>query len=274
MKIHYLLVLVALIAVPLFAGQISLGPQNNATRAEPVKPVLERASDTLKYDTEGFNDGLGLYSSTGQTTPSGDTTWGFAFYFILSEFGLENKKAVSVLLNFFTVKHPEYDFRLYVWNNEGSILSPQSQGTPLYKNPEAKLPAEKTWEAYDLSAEDIALPDTFWVGVCNNHFAASTADTDWYLAMNTTQSDEHGFCDDPDDAIEWFPMADLSRNHPYAVRVVVEDNATPVFEKNILTNTGTLFYAPTVSSGNIAIELSLTEATNVDVSVYDAMGKQ
>jgi hypothetical protein len=149
----------------------------------------------------------------------------------LSEFGLENKKVNSILLNFFTVKHPEYDFRLYVWNNEGSSLIPQSQGTPLYKNPTAKLPAEKVWEAYDLSAENIALPDTFWIGVCNNHFASSTADTDWYLAMNTTQSDDHGFCDDPDDAIGWFPMADLSRNHPYGVRVVVEDIGTPVIEK-------------------------------------------
>ena len=73
MKIRYLLV--ALIAVPLIAGHISVAPENNASRAEPVQPVFERASDTLKYDTEGFNDGLGLYSSTGQTTPSGDTTW-------------------------------------------------------------------------------------------------------------------------------------------------------------------------------------------------------
>ena len=67
MKIHYLLV--ALIAVPLFAGHISVAPENNVSRAEPAQPFIERASDTLKYDTEGFNDGLGLYSSSGQTTP-------------------------------------------------------------------------------------------------------------------------------------------------------------------------------------------------------------
>ena len=67
MKIRHLLV--ALISIPLFAGQISIAPVDNASHAKPAHPFSERLGDTLKYDTEGFNDGLGLYSSSGQTTP-------------------------------------------------------------------------------------------------------------------------------------------------------------------------------------------------------------
>ncbi len=214
MKMRYLLLLA--VAIPLIAGTATF---------DETTPVLDRAAlhpsphsfrqgDTLKYDLGSFTGGLGI---TGTGSPSADQTIGFATYFVLSEFGITDPKKVgSILLHFSTLYGS--NFRLYVWDDAGGV--PNSHATHLYSNMTTSLGSPGTWTAYDLSADNVVLPDTFWVGICYN---VLTSPSDWYLSYDAATVDIHTYGNLSGGGGDWTPMSSYGYGYAYGVRVVVED---------------------------------------------------
>lgn len=270
MNVRYLLVVS--IVIPLFAGQMTNGVTNKNTEKEST--FLAGRSDTLKYDAGTFDDGLAWFTSSGQSDPHEDSTWGTATYFILSEFGQSNPaKLVSVSLCWYGFANPEYNFRLYVWNNNGSILEPRSQGPHLYRDLNAELhDVQYEFKEFDLSAQNIALPDTFWIGVCGNHFGPDAAGSDWSLAFDKSTDDSHTYCNDMDDEIEWFPASEWSFAFAYGVRVLVE-GGVGISKKQVLSYGSKAFNVSLGSKGRTDVRFSLLKDTKVTLSVYDAIGK-
>lgn len=269
MNVRYLLVVS--IVIPLFAGQMTNGVTNKNTEKEST--FLAGRGDTLKYDVGTFDDGLAWYTSSGQSDPHEDSTWGTATYFVLSEFGLSNVKLKSVSLCWYGFAHPEYNFRLYVWSNNGSALEPQSQGPHLYRDLNAELhDVQYEFKEFDLSAQNIALPDTFWIGVCGNHFGPDAANSDWSLAFDKSTVDDHTLCNDMDDDKEWFPASEWSFAFAYGVRVLVGD-PVDISKKHILAYNNNPFIASSLGNGKTNVQFSLLKDTKVTLSVYDAIGK-
>lgn len=261
-----------LLVILLFANPLTATLPTNRTEVE-IAPLVLGRSDTLLYDDGTFTGGLGFYTSTGVVNPEPDSNYGFGIYFILSQFGLANQKIVSILLYFGpTINHPEYNFRLYVWNNRGTTLYPQSEGPYLYRNQDAVLPPVETWGEFDLSASNITLPDTFWIGVNYNHLSTNTDDIDWYLAMNDGLTDNHMYLNDMDDAIGWVTAGTWGYGYPFGVRVVVED-AGNISERYVLTPGHEILRVPTIINGSIDIAFTLNKTTKVELSLYSALGR-
>ncbi|HEX7319065.1 MAG TPA: T9SS type A sorting domain-containing protein [bacterium] len=238
-----------------------------------VSLAMASRGDTLMYDDGTFDDGLGFYTSTGVVNPDPESAYGFADHFILSSFGLVNQKIVGIMLYFNLINDPSYDFRLYVWNNESGTLYPMHQGPHLYRDMNAVMPAAEVWSYFDLSDSSIVLPDTFWIGICYNHFVQGSG-SDWYLAFNTMLFDEHMYLNDMDDpGTGWVPASTWGYNFAYGVRVVTED-ITGVNERSVLMPAGRdIFKAPAIIRDKANVEFTLAVETPVKLTVLDVSGK-
>ncbi len=234
---------------------------------------LAMASDTLAYDDGTFDNGLGFYTTTGVVNPDPESAYGFADHFILSSFGLTNQKLVGIMLNFNQINDPSYGFRLYVWSNESGTLYPMHQGPHLYREMDAVLPAATVWGYFDLSDSNIVLPDTFWIGICYNHFVTGSG-SDWYLAFNSMIMDAHMYLNDMDDpGTGWVPGSTWGYNFAYGVRAVVED-ATGVVERSVLIPGGKeIFKASAIIHDKASVEFTLARETSVKLTVLDVSGK-
>jgi hypothetical protein len=269
MKIRQLLMLSMVVS---FAAAATY-PNGLAGTQKASVPQIASRGDTLMYDDGTFDDGLGFYTTTGVINPDPESAYGFADHFILSQFGLTNQKIVGIMLYFNSINDPSYNFRLYVWNNESGTLYPMHQGPHLYRDMNAALPAPLVWGYYDLSDSNIVLPDTFWIGICYNHFTTTTT-SDWYLAMNTMLIDGHMYLNDMDDpGTGWVPASTWGYNFAYGVRVVTED-VTGVSERSVLIPAGRIaFKAPAIARDKASIEFTLTGETPVKLTVLDVSGK-
>jgi|GEM_PF-1847292 len=238
MKIRYLLLLA--VVIPLIAGpatfEEAVPVENRSTLHSSRSPYSFRQGDTLKYDLGVFTGGLGI---TGTGSPSADQTIGFSTYFVLSEFGITDPKKVgSILLHFSTLYGT--DFRLYVWDDAGGV--PNSHATHLYSNMIAPLGTPGTWTAYDLSADNVVLPDTFWVGICYNVLSSPA---DWYMSYDAALVDIHTYGNLSGGGGDWTPMSTYGYGYAFGVRVVVEDTA------GIANDVGTVSYdSPTLVPEN------------------------
>ena len=270
MNVRFLLIVS--VVVPLFAGQVTNGVVNK--NAEKESTFHTGRGDTLKYDGGSFDDGLAWFTGNGITDPHEDSTFGTATYFILNEFGLSDVKLKSVSLCWYGFAHPEYNFRLYVWSNNGSILEPKSQGPHLYRDLEAELhDVQYEFKEFDLSDQNIELPDTFWIGVCGNHFGPDAQNSDWSIAFDRKTPDEHTLCNDMDDEVGWFPASDWSFAFAYGVRVLVEDPAD-ISKKHVLAYDNNSFSASLLSNGKTNVRFALLKNSKVTLSLYNIHGRQ
>jgi hypothetical protein len=110
-------------------------------------------------------------------------------------------------------------FRLFVWDNAGPGLQPNSHGTHLYSDLNVPLSAANTWGEFDIAASNVVVPDTFWIGLCYNVLSTPA---DWYISMNTTQTDNHTYINLNGGAGQWVDLGNYGYAHPYGVRVIVD----------------------------------------------------
>jgi hypothetical protein len=196
-----------------------IAPRETAPLA-PI-PFFPSRSETLSYDNGTFSAGLGIQG--GPSTPGADTTIGFATYFVLSEFGITDPRKVgAVRVQFSDISGTSY--RLYVWDNQGATLMPNSHGTHLYVDMGVALPAPDVWQEIDLSAQNIVLPDTFWIGIIYNEL---TVPSDWYLAREPAIPDTHTYASLSGIAGDWTPLANFGFGDVFAVNVIVEPVGGP-----------------------------------------------
>ncbi len=270
MNVRYLLV--ALIVIPLFAGQMTNGVTNKNTEKE--SPFFAKGGDTLKYDAGTFDDGLSWFTANGISDPHEDSTFGTGTYFILSEFGLTPPaKLINVSLAWYGFAKPEHNFRLYVWSNNGSTLEPKSQGPHLYRDLEAELhDVQYEFKEFDLSDQNIELPDTFWIGVCGNHFGPDAENADWSLSFDKGTADNHTLCNDMDDDIGWFPASDWNFAYTFGVRVLAED-PVDISKKHVLAYDNKSFTVSLLSNDKTNIRFSLSRSTKVTLSLFDTHGR-
>jgi hypothetical protein len=115
------------------------------------------------------------------------------------------------------------DFRLYIWRNvevPPGVLRPWSHYVEFpYCSLHVPLPSVQTWGTFDISAENVILPDTFWVGVCYNEITVGTAS--WFLGVNQNMSDNHTYINLNGGPSGWEPTSTYP--YPYGVRVIVEE---------------------------------------------------
>lgn len=273
MKKYSLLAVVAglVLSTSFAAADIS----SNGYGLSPVRPPnsFTQTGETLYYDPGAFDDGLGFYTGTGLEWPDPDSTYGFAYYFVLHEWSLVDQKVVGILDYFYTINDPQYGYRLYVWETHSGTLMPKSEGPHLYQDMNVAMSSPMVWNYHDLTSANVLLPDTFWIGVCYNHFVTSEG-SDWYLAFYNPSSDPHMFLNDMDDGTTgWVPASTWGFAHPYGVRVIVED-ATGVGEQHVLTPVFNSLNVATISKGKINVEFTLLNGGIVDLTLYDAMGRE
>ena len=264
--------LIISVVVTLCTSQILLGETSRSTAKGPAFSGL--SSDTLKYDVGKFDDGLAWFTTSGQTDPHEDSTWGTATYFVLSEFDVTKPaKLMSVSLCWYGFAKPEHNFRLYVWSNNGPALEPKSQGPHLYRDLEAEIHnVQYEFKEFDLSSQNIELPDTFWIGVCGNHFGTDAANADWSLAFDKGTDDNHTLCNDMDDTKEWFPASELSMAKAFGVRVLVEDNVG-ISNRRLLSYDRKSFAVSQLSKGHTTVRFTLVKDTKVSLALYDVNGR-
>jgi len=277
MKVRYLLLFG--IVIPLIAGQVSLveEPVSEVSDIMPVPQVVARG-ETLAYDDGNFTGSLGITTSGSPGTPAPDETYGFATYFILSDFGITQgtRKAGQIMIR----TGPVYgsDFRVYIWDNIAGTLQPNSHGTHLYSDMTAPLPPSGTWQSYDVSSYNIIIPETTWVSVCYNFLNTSPAD--WYLAYCGAVVDEHTFGNLSGTAGQWqtfgamgYPQYDRA----YGIRLVLEDTGGVVVH-NVGVQEVTSPPEGTVAAGDYDVIGRVrnygteTETFDVTADVYDTTG--
>jgi hypothetical protein len=222
MKKLFGLFLMSIILV--FASQIDLdivNPMSNIVQTE-LRPVIYPSPDeTLKYDHNAFDNGIGIYSSTTPSTPADWQTYGFATYFLLHEFAITTpRKAKGVMVNFNSIPSAT-DFRLYIWRN---VINPPGTLRPWsafvtfpYCSLHVAIPPAQTWGYWDLSSYNVLIPDTVWVGVCYNEIA--TGQASWYLACEQAYSDAHTYINLQGGPGNWSPP---TYANPYGVRLILE----------------------------------------------------
>ncbi|MBN2621447.1 T9SS type A sorting domain-containing protein, partial [candidate division WOR-3 bacterium] len=243
----------------------------NVTSMDPPSLPMQ-AGETLYYDPGAFDNGLGFYTGTGLEWPDPDSTYGFACYFVLHDWGLVDQRAIGIIDYFQTINAPQYDYRLYIWEGQPGVLLPKSEGPHLYQNMNVTMPSPSVWDYHDVSGQYIPLPDTFWVGVCYNHFPP--AESDWFLAFYSAITDPHMYLNDMDDGnTGWVPASTWGYNYPYGLRVVVED-ATGVNERHVLIPEINSLNVATISKGRINVEFTLLNPAQVNLTLYDAMGRK
>ena len=221
-----LCIFLLLLVIPIFAEDLGFVPVEPISRQgdleiielEPV-PFLPSPDETLQYDNGTFNNGLGLQ---GSGTPTTDQTFGFATYFVLSQFGITQPRKVHYVMMNWNLYNTATNFRLYVWSNTPGSLQPISHGTHLYSNLATTLPPVQTWGSWDLSSDSVVLPDTFWIGLCYNEL---TTPASWYVSMNTGLADVHTYGNLSGTAGSWVAMGSYGYAYAYGVRVVVEEIA-------------------------------------------------
>ncbi len=221
--------LLVLITIPVFAGQIMLdlsGPVSKSLspRFMEASPALFAPSpdETLKYDHDAFDNGIGIYSSGSPFIPTVNQAYGFATYFILHTLGLtKHYKVKSLMVNFNNVT-TAIDFRLYVWRNvinPPGTLRPWSHYTTFpYDSLHIPIPPSQTWGEWDISSEHVVLRDTAWIGVTYNEIAVGSAS--WYLACETGYSDLHTYINLNGGPGGWV-LSDYP--NPFGVRAIIEE---------------------------------------------------
>jgi hypothetical protein len=223
MKKYVLLIIVVI--TPVFAGQVvaDLAESVSSTEIIGEMPVSFTPSrgETLKYDNGVFNNGIGIHGPA--SIPLDWQTYGWATYFVLHEFGITTTTKVSALMVYPWNIITATDFRLYVWRNvevPPGILRPWSHFVEFpYCSLHVPLPPAQTWGTFDISSENVILPDTFWVGVCYNEITDPNAS--WYLGVNQNLSDNHTYVNLGGGPSAWEPTSDFP--YPYGVRVIVEE---------------------------------------------------
>lgn len=234
-KILMLTMCLALIPM-LFAGKATFEPETSTAteqlqrdQSQPVtdmapikaRPFTPARGETLYYGDGTFDGSLGITGAG--TVPGPDETFGFATYFVLSDFGITDPRKVGTILLQYGVVNGT-DYRLYVWDDAGTV--PNSHGTHLYVDMAVPLPAPDVWQEIDLSALDIVLPDSFWIGICYNYMSAGTP-SDWYLSYNSAIADPHTFGNLGGTAADWTWLGNFGYGFAFGVRVVVEETGGP-----------------------------------------------
>ena len=235
-KILMLTMCLALIPM-LFAGKATFEPETSTAteqlqrdQSQPVtdmapmrpRPFTPARGETLYYGDGTFNGSLGITGAG--TVPGPDETFGFATYFVLSDFGITDPRKVGTILLQFGVLNGT-DYRLYIWDDAGTV--PNSHGTHLYVDMAVPLPAPNVWQEIDLSALNIVLPDSFWIGIIYNYMSAGSP-SDWYLAYNSAIADPHIYGNLGGGSGDWVPMSNYGYGYAFGVRVVVEEVGAPV----------------------------------------------
>lgn len=234
-KILMLTMCLALIPM-LFAGKATFEPETSTAteqlqrdQSQPVtdmapmrpRPFTPARGETLYYGDGTFDGSLGITGAG--TVPGPDETFGFATYFVLSDFGITDPRKVGTILLQFGVLNGT-DYRLYIWDDAGTV--PNSHGTHLYVDMAVPQPAPDIWQEIDLSALNIVLPDSFWIGIIYNYMSAGSP-SDWYLAYNSAIADPHIYGNLGGGSGDWVPMSNYGYGYAFGVRVVVEEVAAP-----------------------------------------------
>lgn len=263
--------LFVLLVIPAFAGQVVVDlaePVANTGGKEMVAemPISFTPSrgETLKYDDGVFNNGIGISSSGDPFDPLDWQTYGWATYFVLNEFGITGSRKVGALMVYVWNVTTATDFRLYVWRNienPPNTLRPWSHFTEFpYDSLSIDLPPPMTWGVWDLSAENIVLPDTFWVGICYNEIAVGSAS--WFIGVNQNLSDDHTQVNLGGGPSGWGPTIDFP--YPYGIRAVVEKFSLDVAP--VALNIDTLISIGTYSVGANVKNFGLNTASSFDVT--------
>jgi hypothetical protein len=214
------------VVIPVFAGQgvadLAESVSNTEIIGEMPVSFMPSRGETLKYDNGVFNNGIGINSSGDPFDPLDWQTYGWATYFVLHEFGItETRKVIALMVYPWNIVTAT-DFRLYVWRNvevPPGVLRPWSHYVEFpYCSLHVPLPPAQTWGTFDISADNVILPDTFWVGVCYNEITVGSAS--WFLGVNQNLSDDHTYINLNGGPSGWQPTS--SYPYPYGVRVIVE----------------------------------------------------
>jgi hypothetical protein len=172
-----------------------------------------RSLDTLSYDDGYFDNARGMASNF---TPDSTETYGYATYFVLSEFGLSPGDTLGGIMLYFG-PFTGSDFRLYIWQNAPGELRPASELEPLFVDMDVPAPAGPSWSwsTVFLAEYEIVLPDTFWVGMCYNFL---TTPPDWYLSYNSSLSDIHTYGNTGGTCYDW-----QQESETFGVRAIIGD---------------------------------------------------
>ena len=234
----------------LFAGQPEFEPAHNtpahitpahstddaatdldpSVQADPPQSTLFFRAETLMYDNGIFDNALGLQG--GPSTPDSTEQYGFATHFILSDFGITTPRTAETILMQFGILNGT-DYRIFIWDNIGPGLRPNSHATHLYADFSVPQPAPDVWQEIDVSAAGVTLPDTFWIGYILNELVTPA---DWYVALNTGLTDDHTYGNLNGTSTGWAEMGSYGWGYAYACRVVVEAMAADTHYWEILPN--------------------------------------
>jgi hypothetical protein len=98
--------------------------------------------------------------------------------------------------------------------------------------------------------------------------------SDWYLAFYTPNTDVHMFLNDMDDgSTGWIPASTWGYNHPYGLRIIVEDE-TGVGEQHVLTPVFNALNVATINNNRVNVEFTLINGGQVSLTLYDALGRK
>lgn len=190
---------------------------------------IERSTtDTLSYDNDYFDYARGIQ---GNLTPDSIETYGFATYFVLSEFGLFPGDTLGGIMLYFGPFNGT-DLRVYIWENAQGELRPASELEPLFVDINVPDPAGPSWAwtTVFLAAEEIILPDTFWVGICYNRI---TTPPDWYLGYDSSLPDIHTYMNTGGTCNDW-----QQQSETFGVRVIMGDLRYPQTAELCIKNMG------------------------------------
>lgn len=185
-------------------------------------------TDTLSYDNDYFDSARGM---AGSLTPDPTETYGYATYFVLSEFGLSPGDTLGgIMLNFGEFNGT--DLRLYIWNNAPGELRPASESGPLFADMNVPAPVGPnwSWSTVFLAEYEIVLPDTFWVGICYNSLITPP---DWYLSYNSSLSDIHTYGNTGGTCNDW-----QQQSETFGVRAIIGDLVHPQTADLCIKNMG------------------------------------
>lgn len=258
--------------------------ENESVRVPAESPVLYEhwntgrgTLDTLSYDNDYFDYGRAL---VGDLTPDSTETYGYATYFVLSEFGLAPGDTLGGIMLYFA-QFNGTDLRLYIWENAPGELRPASESEPLFvdMNVPAPVGPDWSWNTVFLAENEIVLPDTFWVGICYNLIANPP---DWFVGYNSSLADIHTYGNSGGTCNDWQQQSEV-----FGIRAIIGDlissQTADICIKNIgdfalevtdITNTADWVTSvfPTnftrILSGDSALVSVVVNATGLDNGIY------
>lgn len=195
--------------------------ENESARVFTESPVFSElwdtgrgTTDTLSYDNGYFDNARGMM---GSIIPDSTDTYGFATYFVLSEFGLFPGDTLGGVMFNFGAFNTGTDLRLYIWQNAPGELRPASELEPLFvdMNVSAPVGPNWSWSTVFLAENEIVLPDTFWVGICYNRLISPP---DWYLSYDSTLPDIHTYGNSGGTCNDW-----QQQSETFGIRAIIGD---------------------------------------------------